>query len=261
MFQELVLFGRVISPYVILATLGGLLSGVYACKKAKALGYDDNDMISLLLISLIGVLIGGHLLYGITNIKALSALLADTSVIGSFSDFIAYVKYIFGGSVYYGGLLGGILAGCIYARAKKLPLAEFADIIAPAIALFHTFGRIGCFFGGCCYGIESSLGITYCYNPIAAANGVPRLPIQLIEAAFNLGLFFVLNGLLKKRRLRGRLLYVYLLSYAAARFVFEFFRGDEYRGFIWGISTSQLISLLILVIVPIILITKRKKAK
>lgn len=257
MFQEFVLFGKTISPYVIMAIIGALVSGVYSCKKAKSFGHDDNDMITLLLVSSIGVLVGGHLLYGITNYRAIVALFSDLSIIGSFSDFIAYATYIFGGSVFYGGLLGGLLVGSLFAKAKKYPLQDFMDIAAPTISLFHVFGRIGCFLGGCCYGTECSVGIVYRYNPIAAANGVPRLPVQLIESAFNLGLFFVLNHLLKKGKLHGKLIYVYLLSYAAARFFFEFFRGDEYRGFIGGLSTSQLISIAIIAVVTVVLLVKK----
>ena len=91
---------------------------------------------------------------------------------------------IWGGSVFYGGLLGGILAGAVYLRRKGRPLDLWASLTAPAIPLFHVFGRVGCFLGGCCYGLPSAWGFVYRYSPVAEANGVSRFPVQLVEAAW-----------------------------------------------------------------------------
>ncbi len=49
-----------------------------------------------------------------------------------------------GGLVFYGGLIGAIIAGTIYLRWKKLPLWKIADVLAPSIALGSVFGRTGC---------------------------------------------------------------------------------------------------------------------
>ena len=102
---------------------------------------------------------------------------------------------IWGGSVFYGGLLGGILAGAVYLRRKGAALGLWASLTAPAIPLFHVFGRVGCFLGGCCYGLPSAWGFVYRYSPVAEANGVSRFPVQLVEAAWNLVLFLLLARL------------------------------------------------------------------
>ena len=140
-------------------------------------------------------------------------------------------------------LLGGILAGALYLRVKGRSLALWSNLTAPAIALFHTFGRIGCFLGGCCYGIPSAWGVTYRHSPVVEANGISRFPVQLVEAAWNLILFLLLSRLLRQGK--GRLLPLYLALYAPARFLLEFLRGDSYRGIFFGLSTSQWISLLL----------------
>ena len=57
---------------------------------------------------------------------------------------------IFGGGVFYGGLIGAIAAGMISIKVQKLPFDTATDCLAPSIALFHGFARIGCFLGGCC---------------------------------------------------------------------------------------------------------------
>ena len=166
---------------------------------------------------------------------------------------------LFGGSVFYGGLLGGLLAGGISAKVQKLSAGLVTDCAAPALALFHCFGRIGCFLGGCCYGVESEHGVVFTDSLIESANGVPRVPVQLYEAVFELALFFALWALLNKGVLKNRLLLVYLFSYAVGRFILEFWRGDEYRGFLFGLSTSQVVSILVFVVSAVLFIVKPKK--
>lgn len=147
-------------------------------------------------------------------------------------------------------------AGFLYARCgkKKLDLAAYTDMVAPAVPLFHMFGRIGCFLGGCCYGVESDFGFVFEHSLVEAANGVRRFPVQLVEAGFNLLLFAVLAWLLKKGVCKGKLFLLYLLAYSVGRFVLEFWRGDAYRGFLFGVSTSQLISIFLFAVAGCILL-------
>ena len=127
------------------------------------------------------------------------------------------------------------------------------------INCFTCFGRIGCFLGGCCYGVESEHGVVFTDSLIESANGVPRVPVQLYEAVFELALFFALWALLNKGVLKNRLLLVYLFSYAVGRFILEFWRGDEYRGFLFGLSTSQVVSILVFAVSAVLFIVKPKK--
>lgn len=261
MFPIFELFGREISVYGILSLIGAFACGIYICRSAKKYGYNDNDFIVILLISAIGVLIGGHILYGITRIDLIVKLFSDFGrYVKSFGDFINCMVTIFGGSVFYGGLLGGMAAGTIYCKKKKFSVAEYSDIIAPGVPLFHCFGRIGCFFGGCCYGIESSFGFTVHGNEILpSVNDVQRFPVQLLEASLNLILFFVLAKFLSKGIFKGKLFAVYLLCYSVIRFFDEFLRGDTYRGFLFGLSTSQIISIILFLCSLIYLVVKYKK--
>lgn len=248
------LFGKTFAIYPLMALLGIFGAGLYICRNTRRRGLDVNDMLIFLLICGVGVLFGMHLLYGLTNIPLLLDLARTPGSIQSFSDFWNAVLAIFGGSVFYGGLLGGIAVGLWYGRKKRLDLSLWSDLITPGIPLFHAFGRVGCFLGGCCYGVACQIGFRYRYSPLLEANGPTRFPIQLVEAGCNLILFFVLDRLLKKGRCKGRLLCVYLLCYAPVRFILEFWRGDALRGIWWGLSTSQWISLLVIVCVSIFLI-------
>lgn len=238
MIPSFPLLGRTFTIYPLMALVGMFASGIYACRSAKRAGQNEDDMIVLLLVSSLGVFLGMHLLYGLVDISQWPQLLAQ---IHSPASFFQVMATIWGGSVFYGGLLGGILAGAVYLRRKGRPLDLWASLTAPAIPLFHVFGRVGCFLGGCCYGLPSAWGFVYRYSPVAEANGVSRFPVQLVEAAWNLVLFLLLARL--QRRGRDRLLPLYLALYAPARFLLEFLRGDAYRGIFLGLSTSQWISL------------------
>lgn len=252
MFPSFELFGKEISMYLVMSLVGMFAAGLFACYWAKKKSLSVDSVIVILLWSAVGVLVGGHVLYGITNIQYIPVVVEYIGKYDDFGDFFKDVVYIFGGSVFYGGLLGGMFAAWIYMRRKKLPMRRYTDVIAPAVPLFHAFGRVGCFCGGCCYGIESDFGFTSTHSLVPTGDGVSRFPVQLLESGLNLALFVVLAILLKKNVAKGKLLEIYLLSYAVIRFSDEFLRGDTYRGFVFGLSTSQFISLLIAAAVIII---------
>jgi phosphatidylglycerol:prolipoprotein diacylglycerol transferase len=145
----------------------------------------------------------------------------------------------------------------IYTKRQKMDTLLQFDILAVCIPLFHFFGRIGCFLGGCCYGIESEFGFTFTQSPIEFANGVNRFPVQLLEAAVLLIIFLVLLQLFNREIQSGNLILLYFLFYGTARFFIEFLRDDFYRG-IWGIfSTSQWISVALVTIAVFLLIARR----
>lgn len=257
LFPTFDLFGRTIGLYQVASLAGIFIAGIYACRNAKKRGFDDNDMIVFLLIAGIGAILGGHLFYGFTNYDLLTGLLQNLSGITGPRDLLEKAVAVFGGSVFYGGLLGGTAAAVCYAKKKRLDLGAFSDMAAPAVPLFHIFGRIGCFLGGCCYGVACSFGVTYTNALTPEANGVSRFPVQLAEAAFNLILFLALDRFFRQGRFKGKLFAGYLLIYSAGRFLLEFLRGDEVRGFFWVLSTSQWISVIIFIASAIWLAKKR----
>ena len=255
MIQNFNIFGKEFSAYQITALIGILAAGFYACRMVRKKEEDDNDMIFFLLCAAGGVFLGSHLLYGITQFSYWKLLLSAASVPHFFYAFFV----LFGGSVFYGGLLGGMLTGSLYIKIKKLTAALYADIMASTVPLFHFFGRIGCFLSGCCYGIPFKNGIVYHAAAVESANGIARFPVQLLEAMLNGCLFFFLLYLFQKQIGKGKLFAVYLLLYSIIRFELEFLRGDEYRGFLWGLSTSQWISIFLFSGAIIFLLLKRKQ--
>lgn len=258
MFPSFVLFGKEISLYALMALTGYLLAGVVICTIAKKKAMDENMVIQFFLICTVGVFLGGHLLYGITNLHMIYQVFFVLENPDGLWSILQKIVLIFGGSVFYGGLLGGIGTGFWYARRKKLSLGEYADLAAVGIPLFHGFGRIGCFLGGCCYGIECPVGFVFQNSLVEAANGVSRFPVQLVEAGFEFLLFGLLLWMTGKGLQKNNRIFWYLGLYAVGRFLLEFLRGDVIRGFVGGLSTSQWISLALLAGIVIIKISRRK---
>ena len=128
---------------------------------------------------------------------------------------------------------------------------EAINVLAVCIPLFHSVSRVGCFFGGCCYGKESNslFTINYTTRELGEIITAQRIPIQLIEAIFNLGIFLYLLKLIHSDNWENQhILKKYLLVYSIGRFIIEFLRGDIARGVIFGVSFSQIISICIWVL-------------
>src|SRR6266852_1327698 len=173
------------------------------------------------------------------------------------------------GGVYYGGFLIALLVSVILMRKWHLPWRKTADAFAPGVALGHSIGRLGCFSAGCCWGKPTTSWIGVHFTQAAyTLTGVPDIvghldsethqnaqifgspdsavyliPTQLIEAAANLAIFGFLMWLRKRRAFDGQIIYAYLMIYGVVRFTIEFWRDDP-RGQVFGLSTSQFISII-----------------
>jgi len=192
-----------------------------------------------------------------------------------------FFAYFFGEIVFYGGLIGGVTALLLFCRRFKIPVLPMSDLFAPALALAHGIGRIGCYMGGCCYGIPVSpthpFAVVFSPSPaaapltaapivIAAPIGVPLLGIQLIEAACLILLAAILAITYKKTTRAGLTVCLYGLLYSVLRFVLEFYRGDMIRGVYGWFSTSQYISIALFAVSLALLIRqgivhKKKKSR
>lgn len=258
MYPYLNIFGFEIQTYSVIAAIGFIVTAIVAVFLGKCRNISSEKTFTAILVSALGLFAGGHLLFSLTNIIEIKSLI--TSGEFSFSALLPFVS----GMVFYGGLFGATIAVFIYAKLnKEISQKDMFDIFAVSVPLFHSFGRIGCFLAGCCYGIESDFGITTYLNASPLHYGVSRFPVALVEAFANILIFALLLMLYKNKKFYGNLFIIYLSIYAPIRFVLEFFRGDEVRGFIFGLSTSQFISLLIVVGLIIYMLSKliRKSSK
>ncbi len=156
-----------------------------------------------------------------------------------------------GGLVYYGGFIAGAAGALLFCRRMRWDSGRLSAVIVPCLPLAHAIGRVGCFLAGCCYGRASDGFLSVMLSDL----GIRVLPVQLFEAAGELVIFVILLMTLKKTGALKR----YILLYAPLRFALEFLGGDAIRGgFLW-FSTSQWLSLLLLL--SVLFIGHVKKAR
>ena len=219
-----------IPSYFIMASIGLFAMMLALYFRCEDLSF--KEFLAMMLFMAVGVGIGSKFLFVLTKLP---------KIVDNFSIVKTIHIIIESGFVFYGGLFGAVAGLCIFAKAFKKEVKNILDAVSIGFAIFHAFGRIGCFMAGCCYGVESDWGFPMLHSP-----EVLRIPVQLIESICLVGILLVILSAEKYVRGRKYSFYIYLGMYAVCRFVIEFFRGDAVRGIWWRFSTSQWISLFIL---------------
>ncbi|MFH1434161.1 MAG: prolipoprotein diacylglyceryl transferase [Pseudomonadota bacterium] len=174
-----------------------------------------------------------------------------------YRDCLSWVKFWRGGLAFYGGLIVASAAGFVFLKVKKLPVLRVVDITGCLIPLGLAWGRIGCFFNGCCFGsvTDSWLGVAFPKSGQASFQqfrsgllesphmpSLPVYPTQLFEAAFSfLIALFCYRYVERYKQFNGQTFLVFAMLYAVMRFLEEILRRDD-RGELLGMSTSQLIA-------------------
>ena len=217
----------------------GVLSAYFVClSEAKRQGIDRNIFSNIFFWIIILGFLGAKILYILIEFKYF--LRSPLSMIRT-------------GFVFYGGIISGIIAGLFFTRRYKISFLKFSDIFSIGIPLAHAFGRLGCFSYGCCYGrpTNSFIGILFPKDSPAGVFGTKVIPTQLIEAFLLILVFFALRFVNRRKKFDGQTFFIYIFTYSALRFVLEFFRGDP-RGQIFFLSTSQVISLLLIIMTAVV---------
>jgi phosphatidylglycerol:prolipoprotein diacylglycerol transferase len=240
-------------------TYGILLGAAYlaglqfARARARTRGLDPDRILDLGIWIIVSALVGA---------KAM-LVAVDFRSYRSAADFLSIVR---SAGVFYGGLVAAVLVAFWYLWRHRMPVWSVTDTFAPAIALGHAVGRMGCLLAGCCYGRPTSVAwaITF-HNEYAAQNvgtplGIPLHPTQLYDAGAELAILVILLAFERRGRpFAGRTFWAYLLLYGVSRFVIEFYRGDP-RGMIGTLSTSQFVSVLLVPLSVVMLLALSRKA-
>lgn len=243
---DLFTIGRfTVHGYGLMIGLGFLLAVLLGSYKAKKVGLSADDFTSIAMWVLVIGFLGGKILFLIVEFK------------GFWDNPLSMLKSE--GFVVYGGIFTGILAIYVYCKIKKLEFLRYIDLFAAFVPLNQAFGRMGCFMAGCCYGREtdSFLGVVFPEGGLAPA-GVKVLPTQIFMAVGDFVIFLILLWYYSKDRKPGKTTMLYLVMYSIGRFVIEFFRND-FRGSVGFLSTSQFISIILIVVTGVIYYFVNKK--
>ena len=223
------------------------------------------DLSNLLMALMVGGVVGSRIAYVIEHWKAEFA-----------ANPLQIVRIDQGGLMFYGGFILSFAIFFLWCAVKREHPLKLADLLATVIPLGHAFGRIGCFFYGCCYGRDSD-----CWCAVTFPAGSPSwhehgrrlvsvLPTQLFEAAALLALFGLLMWARWRRdtvpdasrvagagRRDGLIVGLYLIGYAVIRFFIEILRGDP-RAAVGPFSISQTISLCMIVVGLLFLLNSKR---
>lgn len=261
MFPEFEIFGINLPVYGLVSLVGILVATFVGIRLSHRRDINKQNLFSLAIVAGVGLLVGANLLYALTRAGDIAELFSKYKDYESFWDFVRSLFEISSGMVFYGGLYGGLISGVLWAKHKKISLKDTSDLFSVLIPLFHAFGRIGCFFAGCCYGVKARWGISGRVVTMDVRESAKRVPVQLMEAGILFCLFLLFLWFFKRNKCEGKLIFFYLLIYAPLRFVLEFFRGDEIRGHFLMLSTSQWISIFTVLWVSVFLIITKYKLK
>ena len=247
------IFGLNLSSYGLLMLIAVLTVFFFAWKRAKKLGILTEDVIIIMATSLGFILFFGYVVY-----------ILVTYPIELILKFLSEGNYRFlenGGLVFYGGVGGAVIGALLGMRITQITFYELCYVFIPFVPLGHAIGRVGCFMAGCCNGIEYDgvFAVYYKNSIFGLSPGQGYFPVQLFEAFFNVIICRILVIMSEKTKRKPDILFAYFVMYAIIRFGLEWFRGDSVRGFVWLLSTSQWISILLIGISMIYFFVARKK--
>lgn len=158
-----------------------------------------------------------------------------------------------GGLSIHGGILGGLIAGGIYAKKNKLPVLQLCDIFSYGLAIGQAIGRWGNFFNSEAFGKPSAnflkLYIPIYKRPLEYLQYNYFHPTFLYESILDVCIFLILFFVIRKisKNKDGIVFFSYLLLYSIVRIIIEQIRVDSILN-IYGIPIAQILSALIILI-------------
>ena len=235
------IFGLDIMWYGVLMASAMILCVFLALKEGKRVKISEDDILNLAIIAIPCGLLGARLYYVIFNWSWYSKHMSEI------------LNFRGGGMAIHGALIGGILAGFIYTKIKKINFFKMADTVMIGIPLGQAIGRWGNYINGEAHGGPTSLpwGIM--------VDGVKVHPTFLYESIWDLGIFIFLWFFRKHKKYEGQLAIYYLILYSLGRFFIEGLRTDSLM--IGPLRMAQVISITTIIVCLILhkILSKKNK--
>jgi phosphatidylglycerol:prolipoprotein diacylglycerol transferase len=206
------LFGFPIHAYFFFLALGFTAAMVLATRRADDEGIDVGSFLDMEIAILAAAIVGSRVFF-------------VAEAWDYFRQRPGHIPLFWrGGMSFYGGFTFGAAAGIATILRTGMPLLRVCDLCAPYITLGHIFGKVGCFFHGCCYGKPTLAGWGFAF-PHSTGGLELRHPAQLYEFAGLIVLFAILHAL-RGRGAPGTVIGAYLVGYGTLRFFLELVRDD-----------------------------------
>jgi len=269
MYPYLIRLGDLSVPaYPVLYGLGITLGFVVVLVFGAKEGLEIRKLAHLIPIVALSCIIGGRLFYVLHHVSEFR---------GNWTNVF---KLSEPGQVFYGGLLLGIPSVLLFCKWACLPRRRVLDLMAVGVPAGLSVGRLPCFCRGCCWGRLSELpwamkfpkyidlyGNTVGSPPFVrhldqglitegSLHSLPVHPAQIYSSLLCIVVFLIMLWFWKTKRAEGRLLLVYLVFYALARFTLEFFRDNQMA--FGGLTIAQVLSIVIGGIAAAILLIRHR---
>ncbi len=255
MYPILFRIGSVIVPsYGFMLSLAFVIGTLLMYRLAEREGISPAKILQLIAYGNISAIIGARLFFGLVNYGRFS------------SNPLAIFSLSPGGFAFYGGFVLAFSVSFLFIRKSKLSPGRILDLSAPSISVGIAIAKIGCFLAGCCHGKECTVPWGVRFPPGSHAADLFGLdhkvhPVQLYSSFGALAIFLFLLLLRSKRTFQGQLFLSFVILYSTMRAITEMFRGHVGRGFIYSISASQLVSLILLVTAVVTYVKMRTRSE
>lgn len=221
MWPVLFSIGRIsVSSFGFFLALAFLFATFLIWRLARAWDLDEEKILDLVLLTFFGSLLGARLFFILLNFS----FFADNLL-----KIILVTRYP--GLSFWGGVLGGWLTLYYFLRRKRLDFWQYADIAAVGFLGGLILGDIGCFLGGCGFGIPSSLFFAL---PVVGVVG-KRFPVQIMEALLLAFVLWKIWPMSTKFHFHGKIISIVLILVGLIKLLTEFFRQIRQGGAILAV--------------------------
>ncbi|HIF71409.1 MAG TPA: prolipoprotein diacylglyceryl transferase [Dehalococcoidia bacterium] len=221
----------------------GVAAAIYMVGKAAVKSNLNQDLVyNTAIWGIVGGIIGARLVHVFDNW-------------GIYGDDPGRIIAIWNGGIgLWGGILGGWVAGAIYAKFANAPVGKYMDIAAPAMFVGQTIGRVGDIINGEHWSraLDAGWGWYFTHPSSPARAGAERFfgdperavhPTVVYEIIWNMIGLFLITKLKGKLQPAGAIWMVYITWYSVGRFSIQYLRLDDVK--FWGLQEAHLIALMV----------------